>query len=218
MRLVLLLPLFVAAALFAARPAAAQVQVIVGGPATAARSTASQVDGVQVLIGGPDPTPAPRSAHAARAAASGVARAGPSSIARTGATRAVASSSPISGVGAEVADYAQKFIGTPYVWGGAVPGGFDCSGFAQYVYRRFGVAIPRTADDQFAYGQPVEGDPIPGDLVFFQTYDWGASHVGIYIGNGYFVNSIGADVHVSSFASGYFSSRYLGARRFIRSD
>jgi cell wall-associated NlpC family hydrolase len=218
MRPAKLFPLLAVAVLFAARPAAAQVQVIVGGPAPAAsapRSAASQSGGVEILIGGPDPTPPPRSAHAVSSAA---ARTGTATLARAGATRAVASASLVSGVGVEVADYAQKFIGTPYVWGGAVPGGFDCSGFAQYVFRQFGVAIPRTADDQFAYGQRVEGDPIPGDLVFFQTYDWGASHVGIYIGNGYFVNSIGADVHVSSFASGYFSSRYLGARRFVRSD
>jgi len=59
------------------------------------------------------------------------------------------------------------------------------------------------------------GDQLPGDLVFFQTYDYGASHVGIYLGNGLFVNSIGANVHVASFASPYFRSRYLGARRFL---
>jgi cell wall-associated NlpC family hydrolase len=176
-----LAPLLALAALLAARPAAAQVQVIIGGP---------------------DPTPAPRAAHVARAA---TARSAPSGY--------LASS-----LGAQVADYALKFIGTPYVWGGAGPAGFDCSGYTQYVFRQFGIAIPRTADEQFAYGQYVQGDPIPGDLVFFQTYDWGASHVGIYLGNGQFVNSIGGGVHVSSFASGYFASRYLGARRFVRSD
>jgi len=110
---------------------------------------------------------------------------------------------------------ALSFVGTPYVWGGSSPGGFDCSGFTTYVYGRLGIAIPRTADVQFAAGRPVSGDPLPGDLVFFQTYDWGASHVGIYLGGGRFVNSIGSDVHVTTFASEYFRSRYLGARRFL---
>lgn len=162
---------------------------------------------VQVIIGGPDPTPAPRTAHAARAHAQAQPQA-----------QVPASAANYSGFGAEIADYALKFVGTPYVWGGSSPSGFDCSGYAQYVYRQFGISIPRTADEQFAYGREVVGDPIPGDLVFFQTYDYGASHVGIYLGNGAFVNSIGSGVHVSTFASGYFTSRYLGARRFTRTD
>jgi cell wall-associated NlpC family hydrolase len=175
--------------------------------ALAASPAAAQV---QVIIGGPDPTPAPRPAHAARARAA--------SNAQVSALHERADDRVSSSLGAQVADYAMRFVGTPYVWGGASPAGFDCSGFTQYVLRQFGIGIPRTADDQFAYGRQVDGDPVPGDLVFFQTYDWGASHVGIYLGNGYFVNSIGPNVHVSSFASGYFTSRYLGARRFVRSD
>lgn len=107
------------------------------------------------------------------------------------------------------------YLGTPYVWGGAAPGGFDCSGFTYYVYARMGIRIPRTADVQFAAGRPVVGDPLPGDLVFFQTYDYGASHVGIYLGEGRFVNSIGASVHVATFGSTYFRERYIGARRFL---
>jgi len=110
---------------------------------------------------------------------------------------------------------ALSLVGIPYVWGGSSPSGFDCSGFTAYVYGRLGIAIPRTADVQFAAGRPVRGDPLPGDLVFFQTYDWGASHVGIYLGGGRFINSIGSDVHVTTFASEYFRSRYLGARRFL---
>ncbi len=110
---------------------------------------------------------------------------------------------------------AMHYVGTPYVWGGAQPGGFDCSGFIYYLYRQMGIAIPRTADVQFAAGRTVVGDPLPGDLVFFQTYDYGASHVGLYLGGGRFVNSIGQNVHVASFDSNYFRSRYLGARRFL---
>ncbi|GAC1549898.1 MAG: hypothetical protein NVS3B16_23930 [Vulcanimicrobiaceae bacterium] len=110
---------------------------------------------------------------------------------------------------------ALAFVGTPYVWGGAAPGGFDCSGFTYYTFARLGIRIPRTADTQFAAGIPVAGDPLPGDLVFFQTYDYGASHVGIYLGDGRFVNSIGDNVHVATFGSTYFRSRYIGARRFL---
>ncbi|GAC1562188.1 MAG: hypothetical protein NVS3B17_15400 [Vulcanimicrobiaceae bacterium] len=110
---------------------------------------------------------------------------------------------------------ALRFVGTPYVWGGSQPGGFDCSGFIYYLYAQLGIRIPRTADYQFAAGRPVVGDPMPGDLVFFQTYDYGASHVGLYLGQGRFVNSIGSNVHVATFASSYFRTRYLGARRFL---
>jgi cell wall-associated NlpC family hydrolase len=112
---------------------------------------------------------------------------------------------------------AMSYVGTPYVWGGSAPGGFDCSGFIYYLYAQAGLRIPRTADYQFAAGRPVVGDPLPGDLVFFQTYEYGASHVGLYLGSGRFINSIGENVHVASFASNYFRSRYLGARRFLSS-
>ena len=110
---------------------------------------------------------------------------------------------------------AMFYVGTPYVWGGSSPGGFDCSGFIYYLYAQLGMHIPRTADYQFAAGRAVVGDPLPGDLVFFQTYDYGASHVGLYLGSGRFINSIGENVHIASFASSYFRSRYLGARRFL---
>jgi cell wall-associated NlpC family hydrolase len=111
--------------------------------------------------------------------------------------------------------YALGFVGTPYVWGGSSPRGFDCSGYVQYVFGAAGVRIPRTADWQWAVGAPVSGFPKPGDLVFFQTYEVGASHMGIYLGNGWFVQSIGSNVHLSNLNSTYFRSRYIGARRFI---
>jgi len=115
----------------------------------------------------------------------------------------------------ELVRSALSFVGTPYVWGGASPSGFDCSGFIWYIYKQAGISIPRTADVQFAAGRDVTSDPQPGDLVFFQTYDYGASHVGLYLGNGQFLNAIGANVHVDSFATDYFRSRYIGARRFL---
>ncbi len=167
--------------------------------------------GVQVIIGGPDPTPAPKAKHPKKKAST-----------QNTAAAGAAYSEPLSagsdeayGLGAIVVHDALRYVGVPYVWGGASPHGFDCSGFTWYVYHLAGISIPRTADIQFAQGRPIAGDPIPGDLVFFQTYDYGASHVGIYLGNGQFVNSIGDDVHIASFNSYYFRSRYLGARRFL---
>ena len=113
-----------------------------------------------------------------------------------------------------MARYALEFSGTPYLWGGNTPSGFDCSGFVQYVYAAYGIGLPRTADMQFAVGRSV-AEPAPGDLLFFQTYAYGASHVAIYLGNGWFVQEIAPNVHISNFNSPYFRSRYLGARRVI---
>jgi cell wall-associated NlpC family hydrolase len=110
---------------------------------------------------------------------------------------------------------ALAYVGTPFRMGGASPSGFDCSGFTQFAFATVGIRIPRTADKQFYDGKVIAGDPLPGDLVFFQTYEYGPSHVAIYLGNGEFVNAIGKDVHVESFQSDYFRSRYLGARRFL---
>jgi cell wall-associated NlpC family hydrolase len=167
-------------------------------PLCAGAATTTVVGGVVVIDGADAATPAP----AARGAAAG--------------NPAGAAPAPSSPLGAALVRYAMNFVGVPYVWAGAAPSGFDCSGFTQYVFKQLGVDIPRTADAQFAAGRPVT-DPMPGDLVFFQTYDWGASHVGIYLGDGYFLNAIRPDVHVSSFASDYFRGRYLGARRFFSS-
>ncbi len=114
-----------------------------------------------------------------------------------------------------VVENAEALIGRPYRFGGTTLAGFDCSGYTQYVFRKVGIAIPRTADAQFAAGRKIAGDPLPGDLVFFQTYDYGASHVAIYLGGGQFAQSIGTNVNVGDFNSPYFRGRYLGARRFL---
>ncbi len=79
-----------------------------------------------------------------------------------------------------------QYLGVPYVWGGASPGGFDCSGFVMFVYAQMGVSLPHHAADQYNYGTPVSRDQLePGDLVFFD----GLGHVGIYIGGGQFVHA-----------------------------
>ena len=112
---------------------------------------------------------------------------------------------------------AMRFGGVPYVWGGETPAGFDCSGFVQYVFRQVGINLPRTADVQYELGRKVtQAELQPGDLVFFETYEPGASHDGIYVGDGKFIaaNS-GTGVAIVSLGDNYWSSKYLGARRLF---
>lgn len=112
---------------------------------------------------------------------------------------------------------AMRYQGVPYSFGGTGPGGFDCSGYVRYVYAQAGVYLPRAADEQFEVGQSVSyGRLQPGDLVFFQTYAPGASHVGIYVGGGQFIHaSTSSGVIVSSLDSGYWGARYIGARKVL---
>ena len=110
---------------------------------------------------------------------------------------------------------ALAYVGTPYRKGGDSPDGFDSSGLAQFAFATVGVRIPRFTRMQFSAGRPIAGDPLAGDLVFFQTSQVGPSDVGIYLGEGRFLTSTGRDVHVDSFQSDYFRTRYLGARRFL---
>lgn len=107
---------------------------------------------------------------------------------------------------------AKALIGTPYVWGGTSPNGFDCSGFVQYVFKENGISIPRTVSAMWNDAKPVNTLE-PGDLVFFHTYKAGPSHVGIYIGNGKFIQAgSSTGVKISKMDLNYWSSRYLGAK------
>lgn len=121
-------------------------------------------------------------------------------------------------LGQKVASNAQRFLGTPYVWGGTSPNGFDCSGFAQYVMKSSGVKVPRNSYEQFEVGQPVAKESLkPGDLVFFSTYAPGPSHLGIYIGNGRFVHALNrtTGVTVSTLDADYYKARFIGAKRVL---
>ena len=117
----------------------------------------------------------------------------------------------------ELISIAYNYVGVPYVFGGTTPWGFDCSGYTQYVFRQMGIEIPRTADAQYySFPKVSSGNLQPGDLVFFETYEYGPSHCGIYIGNGQMLQAgSSTGVTVSSVFSGYWGARYLGAVRVL---
>jgi cell wall-associated NlpC family hydrolase len=113
---------------------------------------------------------------------------------------------------AGVVGIAMQYLGVPYVWGGASPGGFDCSGFVMFVFAQVGVSLPHHAASIYNYGVPVSRDQLePGDLVFFD----GLGHMGIYIGNGQFVHAphTGDVVKISSLNDSWYAATYVGAKR-----
>ena len=111
-----------------------------------------------------------------------------------------------------VVGIAMQYLGVPYVWGGASPSGFDCSGFIMYVYGQMGVSLPHHAASQYGVGSPVSRDALePGDLVFFN----GLGHAGIYIGGGQFIHAphTGDVVKISSLYDSWYAATWVGARR-----
>ena len=124
-----------------------------------------------------------------------------------------------SSIASAIINTAKSYLNVPYVWGGTSVQGFDCSGFIQYVYGKHGVSLPRVTSDQYNAGTAISKSSLkPGDLVFFETYKPGASHVGIYLGNNQFIHaSSGAGkVIISNLTSTYYTEHYIGSRRVLK--
>lgn len=122
-------------------------------------------------------------------------------------------------LGQQIVDYAKQFIGTPYVYGGNGPNGFDCSGFTKYVYAHFGYTLNRTATDQLSNGTAVSKSELQiGDLVFFKNNtSKPVSHVGIYIGGGQFIHASTNQykVQIDNLSSGYYARVYVYGRNIL---
>ena len=146
-----------------------------------------------------DPAPAPSSSTG--------------SSGSTGGSSGGATYTPPPATHTGVVGIALRYLGVPYVWGGASPSGFDCSGFVMYVFAQVGVSLPHNAAMQYSYGSPVSRENLqPGDLVFFN----GLGHVGIYIGGNQFIHAphTGDVVKISSLSEDWYASTYVGARRY----
>lgn len=146
-------------------------------------------------------------------------------------TKPTSTSTSNSSKGKEIVEYAKKFLGVPYVYGGASSRGFDCSGFTMYVYKKFGISLPHGAEKQSHYGKAVKANKNSstslknnlkaGDIILFLDYETmdDIGHCGIYIGDGYFIHASsgsGYCVKTDNLLPGnYYNKRYCGARRII---
>ena len=121
----------------------------------------------------------------------------------------------------DIAATAKQYLGTGYVYGGASPRGFDCSGFTMYVYSQHGYSLPHSATSQWQSGLGTRVYSIselqPGDLVFFNDPSRNAgkacSHAGIYTGDGQFIHSSSSrsgGVIISDLTSGYYNTYFVG--------
>ncbi|MGE8078287.1 C40 family peptidase [Peribacillus loiseleuriae] len=131
-----------------------------------------------------------------------------------GVTKAAQVKTSSANKSSELVKVAKKQLNVRYVWGGTTPKGFDCSGFLSYVYKESeNVSLPRTVSGIYKKGVKVS-KPQVGDVVFFETYQSGASHAGIYIGGNQFIHSSSSNgVSISSLNNSYWSARYIGAKR-----
>ena len=160
-----------------------------------------------------------RAAAARRAAAAAAAAAAQNPAPTTTTTAPVSSPTsgapapPANSLGEQAVQIAMGELGVPYVWGGASPSGFDCSGLTMWVYAQLGIHLDHYTVSQFNAGPHVaESDLAPGDLVFFEP---GIGHVGIYIGNGEFIHAphTGTVVQISSLSDSWYEAEYQGATR-----
>ena len=132
------------------------------------------------------------------------------------ASGALLSTPLTSGAYGGVVSIAMQYLGVPYLWAGATPSGFDCSGLVQYAFGQIGISLPHNTVAQWNFpgALSVPRDQLqPGDLVFFNKLD----HVGIYIGNGQFIDAphTGAFVRVDNLSGGWYTANYDGAKRIV---
>jgi cell wall-associated NlpC family hydrolase len=124
---------------------------------------------------------------------------------------------PTNTLGGQAVAIAYRFLGVPYVWAGASPSGFDCSGFTMYVWGQLGVKLGHYTGFQYYQGRPVGEDQLqPGDLVFFRANSAGVpQHEGMYVGNGSFIHAphTGDVVKISSLYEARYALSYVGAVR-----
>src|SRR5215211_1489128 len=137
---------------------------------------------------------------------------GPATMAALGISGSAAPAPSAGGGGSAVAT-ARAQIGTTYAYGGAAPGGFDCSGLVVYAFKQAGVSLPRTSFAQFGVGTAVDRASIQaGDLVFFNANGPGASHVGIATSNSTVISATTHGVREHAISDSYWGSHYVGAR------
>jgi cell wall-associated NlpC family hydrolase len=124
---------------------------------------------------------------------------------------------PTNTLGGQAVALAYSFLGVPYVWAGASPTGFDCSGLTMYVYAQLGIKLGHYTGFQYYEGRHVARDELqPGDLVFFSANSSGVpQHEGMYVGSGSFIHAphTGDHVRISSLFETRYALSYVGAVR-----
>lgn len=124
----------------------------------------------------------------------------------------------VANKGEEVVNYAKTLLGKSYVYGGVGPNSFDCSGFTQYVYKKFGINLSHSASAQANIGTTVSKSDLQlGDMVFFSQGGSSIGHVGIFVGNNSFIHAANPQkgVIITSLADGYYTSNYKTAKRVL---
>jgi len=118
----------------------------------------------------------------------------------------------------KIIEYAKQFLGVKYVYGGSSPNGFDCSGFTQYVFKKFNIKLPRSTSEYASVGVKVSREDLkPGDILLFDVNNsYRLGHVGIYIGNDQFIHASSTKGKVVIAVLSKYGENLLGIRRVIK--